>query len=377
VKRDYYEVLGVNKTAGVDEIKSAYRKLALKYHPDKNPGDKASEEKFKEINEAYEMLSDASKRVQYDRFGHAGVGTAPPPQGGGPQGYGDAADFSDIGDIFGDMFGDVFGGARGGGRGKRREKSTHGRDLQYDLEISLTDAFTGVEVPLQIPRQEPCSACGGSGAKAGTSSKTCSQCKGAGQVRYSQGFFSFNQACPRCGGEGEVIESPCPSCRGSGTSKTTHKVTVRVPAGVDEGTSLRVSGAGDAGPKGGTPGDLYVVIHLKKDQRFTRDGDDLHTESPVSFSTAVFGGDISITTLEGSVTLKVPQGTQPGTVFRVKEHGFPKLGRRSKGDLFVKVTIEVPKNLTEKQKGALQNFAQSMGESVQAGSDNIFKKVFK
>lgn len=376
MKRDYYEILGVSKTAGVDEIKSAYRKLALKYHPDKNPGDKASEEKFKEINEAYEMLSDATKRAQYDRFGHAGVGTAPPPPGGGPQGYGDAADFSDIGDIFGDMFGDVFGG-RGGRGGRRREKSNRGRDLQYDLELSLADAYKGVEVPLQIPRQEPCSACGGSGAKAGTSSKTCPQCKGAGQVRYSQGFFSFNQACSRCNGEGQIIENPCPTCRGAGTTKTTHKVTVRVPAGVDEGTSLRVTGAGDAGPKGGTPGDLYVVVHLKKDPRFTREGDDLYLETPISFSTASFGGDIHLTTIDGSATLKVPAGTQPGTVFRVKEHGFPKLGRRVKGDLFVKVTVAVPKNLTDKQKAALRDFARSMGESLPADSDTIFKKVFK
>jgi len=377
VKRDYYEVLGINKNAGVDEIKSAYRKLALKYHPDKNPGDKSSEEKFKEINEAYEMISDAGKRVQYDRFGHAGVGTASPPPGGGGQGYGDAADFSDIGDIFGDMFGDVFKGGRGGGRGQRREKSSRGRDLQFDLELSLADAFTGAEVPLQIPRQEPCSACGGSGAKTGTSSKTCTQCKGAGQVRYSQGFFAFNQACPRCNGEGQIIESPCPSCRGAETTKTTHKVAVRVPAGVDQGTSLRITGAGDAGPKGGTPGDLYVVIHLKKDARFTREGDDLYAESPVSFTVAAFGGDISLDTLDGSVTLKVPPGTQPGTVFRVKDHGFPKLGRRIKGDLFVKVTVAVPKTLTDNQKTALRNFAQSMGESTPAGSDTIFKKVFK
>lgn len=374
MKRDYYEVLGVGNTASIDEIKAAYRKLALKYHPDKNPGDKASEEKFKEINEAYEMISDAGKRAQYDRFGHAGVGTAPPPPGGAPQGYG-GAEYGDIGDIFGDVFGDVFGG--GASRRRPRERSNRGRDLQFDLELSLTDAYTGTEVPLEIPRQEPCAACGGSGAKPGTSSKTCPQCKGAGQVRFSQGFFSFNQTCPRCRGEGQIIESPCPSCRGAGTSKTTHKVTVRVPPGVDEGTSLRVTAAGDAGPKGGTPGDLYVVVHLKKDPRFVRDGDDLHAESAISFSTAAFGGDIAVPTLEGSVTLKVPAGTQPGTVFRVKEHGFPKLGRRAKGDLFIKVGVAVPKNLNDKQKRALKDFAAAMGEPAAADAENIFKKVFK
>ncbi|MBN1822908.1 MAG: molecular chaperone DnaJ [Endomicrobiales bacterium] len=370
MKRDYYEILGVGRNASADDIKGAYRRLAIKYHPDKNPGDKAAEEKFKEINEAYEIISDPKKRQQYDAFGHAGVGTAPPPPGGG--GYGNAGDMGDLGDIFGDMFGDIFGGGRRSSRGGTR--SRRGSDLQYELELSLQEAAAGKEIPLEVPRQEPCSACGGSGAKAGTSPKTCPQCKGSGQVRFSQGFFSLNQTCPKCRGQGQIIDSPCPTCRGIGRIKSKNKITVRIPPGVDTGTSLRVTGAGDAGSKGGPPGDLYVVIRLRRDPKFKRIGDDIHTEISISFTKAAFGGESEVDTIDGKVTLKVPAGTQPGTVFRVREAGFPKLGRRAKGDLLVKANVSVPRNLSEKQKKALKDFAHTMGEDVK--DSGVFKRVF-
>jgi len=375
VKRDYYEILGVAKNSTADQIKSAYRQLALKYHPDKNQGNKAAEEQFKEINEAYEMLSDGQKRAQYDRFGHAGVGTAPPPPGAGG-GYAtggnvDFGDFSSVGDIFGDMFGDVFSG-RGGRRGGGARK---GADLRYDLELTLHQAFSGAEIPLEIPRMESCPVCSGSGAKPGTSPKTCPQCKGTGQVRYSQGFFSFAQTCPRCRGTGETIDTPCPRCHGQGAVKGTHRITVRIPAGINEGTSLRVAGAGDASEKGSAPGDLYVVVHLKKDPVFSREDDDLITELPLAFSHAVLGGEFAVSTIGGKVTLKIPAGTQPHTTFRVRNEGFPHIDRRGRGDLLVRTTIVIPKNLNDKQKAALHQFAQSVGEDV-PGSDGIFKKVF-
>lgn len=385
MKRDYYEILGVSKSATDDEIKAAYRRLALKYHPDKNPGDKASEEKFKEINEAYEILSTAEKKAQYDRFGHAGVGTAPPPRPGQPGagGFGDFAggDFSSVGDMFGDIFGDIFHGAGGG---RRNQYQKRGEDLRYDLELTLENAAKGAEIPIEVPHFEQCSSCGGSGAKSGTSPKTCPQCKGTGQVRYSQGFFSFSQTCPKCRGEGTIIDIPCQQCRGSGRQKVNKKITVRIPEGVDEGTSLRVAGSGDMPERGGQPGDLYVLIHIKKDPRFKRQGDDLTTELKLSFPQAVNGGEFDIPVIDGKIKLKIPPGTQPGTIMRVQGQGMPRLGRRGKGDLLVKITVVVPKNLNERQKLALRQFAQAMGtaaeaqpsSSKQTEAPGVFKKVF-
>ena len=380
MKRDYYEILGVSKSAAEDEIKQAYRRLALKYHPDKNPGDKAMEEKFKEINEAYEILS-SDKRAQYDRFGHAGVGTAPPPpQGQGGGGFGDYSDFSgNVGDIFGDMFGDIFQGGGSGGR-RSQQRQRRGDDLQYSLELSLVDAAKGTEAAIEVPHFEVCSTCTGSGAKQGTTPKTCPQCKGSGQVRYSQGFFSFSQTCPKCLGEGHIVDNPCTACKGTGRQKITRKITVRIPPGVDEGTSLRVASAGDVPPHGGQPGDLYVLLHIKKDPRFKRQGDDLTTELKLSFPQAVFGGDFDVPTISNKVKLKIQPGTQPGTILRVQGEGMPRLGRKGNGDLLVKITVTVPKNLNERQKLALRQFMQASGASEDAPKDSsqpgVFKKVF-
>lgn len=368
MKKDFYEQLGVSKTATQDEIKAAYRQLALKFHPDKNPGNKSAEEKFKEINEAYEILSDQQKRAHYDHYGFGNQqGYAPPPSydGEGPE----FGDFSGIGDIFGEIFGD-------GGRSRRQAGVRRGDDLRYDLQITLADAYFGSEIPLEIPRNESCQTCKGSGAKPGSAPTTCPQCRGTGQVKYSQGFFSFGQTCPKCQGEGRIIDLPCQACQGTGTRRNVYKITVRIPAGINEGTSLRVQGAGNSAPRGGQYGDLFVVVHLKKDSRFTREEDDLITELHLSFPNAVLGGDFDVQTLEGKVKLKVPPGTQPNTTFRVKGQGFPHLGKRGKGDLLVRTNIIVPRSLTESQRTALKAFAKSMGYDSQNSSDGILKKMF-
>ncbi|MBN1622361.1 MAG: molecular chaperone DnaJ [Endomicrobiales bacterium] len=373
MKKDFYEVLGVQKGASADEIKAAYRKIALKNHPDKNPGNKEAEDKLKEANEAYEVLSDPKKKQMYDQFGHAGMGAAPPGAGGygGFEGFGDFGDFSSVGDIFGDFIGDIFGG---GGR-RRSSRSARGADLRYDLELTLEQAAKGAEIPIDASRHEICSECNGSGAKPGTSTKVCPKCKGQGQVRFNQGFFSFAQTCPQCGGQGKVISSPCTVCRGTGQKKSSQSIKVRIPAGVDEGTSLRVAGAGDVPPKGGTPGDLYVVISLKEHPHFKRERDNLHTELKLNFPEAVFGGDFEVPAIDGKIKLKIPAGTQPGTVFRVRNEGFPHLGKRGKGDLLVKANVEVPKVLNEEQKAALRDFARASGIK-ENDSSNIFKKMF-
>ena len=315
------------------------------------------------------MLSDPNKKVQYDRFGHAGVGTAPPtPHGQGGGGFGG---FDVDSDAFGDIFGDLFGSER-----TRQSRSRKGADLRFDLELDMESAFNGKEVPIEYSRRELCGSCGGSGAKQGTSSKTCPQCKGSGQVRYSQGFFSFGQTCPRCKGSGQTIETPCPNCRGGGTVKASHKLTVRIPPGVDNGTSLRISGAGDASSKGTAPGDLFVIMRVKDDPRFVRQDDDLITELNVGFPEAVLGGEFEMQTIDGKVTLKVPAGTNPNTTFRVRGAGFTRLGRKGRGDLLVRTNIFIPKNINEHQRKALEDFAKASSEGG-SGSDNIFKKVFR
>jgi len=341
-KRDYYEVLGVNRDADESAIKKAYRKLAMKHHPDRNAGDVKSEELFKEAKEAYEILSDPSKRATYDQFGHAGVDASAAGGGGaGAQGFADA---------FGDIFGDIFGGARGGGRSNVHR----GADLRYSLEISLEHAAHGTETKIRIPTMATCDTCHGSGSKPGTSPKTCPTCNGHGQVRMQQGFFSIQQTCPKCYGSGKVITHPCPTCQGAGRVKQHKTLNVKIPAGVDEGDRIRVSGEGEAGTNGGPPGDLYVVIHLASHSVFQRDGDHLHCEIPISFTTAALGGEIEIPTLEGHAKIKVPAETQTGKIFRLREKGIKGVRSHSKGDLLCHVVVETPVKLTSRQKELLE-----------------------
>ena len=348
-KRDYYEVLGVNKDASEEEIKKSYRKLAMKYHPDRNPDNPKSEAQFKEAKEAYEMLSDDQKRGAYDQYGHAGV-----EQGAsGAGGFGGAG----FGDAFGDIFGDIFGG-RGQGGGQRNNVY-RGADLRYNMEISLEDAAKGSETKIRIPVQSTCETCKGSGARPGTQPVTCTTCAGHGQVRMQQGFFSVQQTCPKCHGNGKMVKDPCPTCSGAGRVKQNKTLSVKIPAGVDEGDRIRLSGEGEAGVNGGPTGDLYVVIHLKLHEIFQRDGGNLHCEMPVSFSTAALGGEIEVPTLGGSAKMKIPPETQTGGVFRLKGKGIKPLRQSDHGDLMVHVVIETPVRLTEKQKDLLREFDTS------------------
>ncbi|QDX80672.1 molecular chaperone DnaJ [Denitratisoma sp. DHT3] len=345
-KRDYYEVLGVNRDAADDEIKKAYRKLAMKHHPDRNPDNPKAEEHFKEAKEAYEILSDAKKRSAYDQFGHAGVD----PSAGGA-GFGGAG-MGGFADAFSDIFGDIFSNARGGGR----SNVYRGADLRYNLEITLDEAARGAETRIRIPTMAECEPCAGSGAKKGTESKTCPTCGGHGQVRMQQGFFSIQQTCPKCHGTGRYIPTPCPNCQGSGRIKQHKTLSVKVPAGIDEGDRIRLSGEGEPGVNGGPPGDLYVQIHLKPHQVFQRDHDDLHCEMPISFATAALGGEIEIPTLEGVARLKIPAETQSGRVFRLRGKGIKGIRSSSHGDLLCHVAVETPVSLTERQKELLREF---------------------
>lgn len=373
-KRDYYEILGVGKNASPDELKAAYRKLAIKFHPDKNPGNKEAEEKFKELNEAYSVVSDAEKRKLYDQFGHAGVqgGAGPGPEGfggGNFQGF----DFSNLGDLFGDMFQGAFN-QQGGGRSRGGARGGH--DLRVDKEITLGEVLTGVDVELNVPNRVPCNTCRGSGAKAGTAPKKCATCQGRGQIRVSQGFFAMTQTCNRCHGYGEIIENPCTTCRGTGRIEQNRTVKVRIPAGVDDGTTLRVGSAGEAGERGSPAGDLYVVVRVAKDKRFERDGSNLLTDLTISFPLAALGGEVNVPSLEGPVRLKIPPGTQPGVHFRVSGHGLPHLRSHQKGDLYVRIQVNVPKKLSKEDKKALQDLAAKWGEENIDKDSNVFKRVF-
>ncbi|AKU12915.1 molecular chaperone DnaJ [Azoarcus sp. CIB] len=346
-KRDYYDVLGVNRDASDDEIKKAYRKLAMKHHPDRNPESKDAEDKFKEAKEAYEILSDAQKRGAYDRYGHAGVD---PSAGAGPGGQG----FDGFSDAFSDIFGDIFGGS--GGRG--RSNVYRGADLRYNLEISLEEAARGAEKTIRIPTVEECDTCHGSGAKPGTQPKPCPTCGGAGQVRIQQGFFSIQQTCPKCHGTGRIIPDPCRDCGGAGRVKRQKTLEVKIPAGIDEGMRLRHAGHGEPGVNGGPPGDLYVEIHIRQHSVFQRDHDDLHCEMPISFTTAALGGEIEIPTLEGMARLKIPAETQSGRVFRLRGKGIRNVRSQAHGDLMCHVVVETPVNLTERQKELLREFEE-------------------
>lgn len=349
-KRDYYEILEVSRTATDQEIKSAYRKLALKYHPDRNQGDKKAEEKFKEAAEAYAILSDGDKRARYDRFGHAGVG-------GGPQGF-DPSQFTGFEDIFGGL-GDIFGFGGGG----RRSGPQRGADLRYDLEIQFEQAAKGVETNIQIPRHEACDTCKGNGAAPGTSPTTCPQCRGTGQLRYQQGFFTVARTCSQCRGAGKVIAKPCPTCRGDGTVEQTRKLTVKIPAGIATGQRLRLAGEGEAGTQGGPPGDLYVVIFVREHKFFQRDGNNLHCSVPVPFTTLALGSEITIPGIDGAETVKIPESTQTGTTFRLRGKGMPDVSGRGRGDLLVTVQATTPRKLTKEQKKLLEQLAATLPDT--------------
>jgi molecular chaperone DnaJ len=350
-KRDYYEVLGVPRDADDQQIKSAYRKLALQYHPDRNPGDQTAEERFKEAAEAYAVLAVGDKRARYDRFGHAAVGGS-----SGAPGF-DPTIFADFNDIFGGLggLGDIFGFGTG-----RRGGPARGGDLRYNLEISFDEMASGTETTLQIPREERCEACEGSGAAAGSRPDTCQQCRGRGQVRYQQGFLTVARTCGQCRGAGTIIRNPCGQCQGRGRTERERKLTVKVPAGIGSGQRLRIYGEGEHGPAGGTPGDLYVVIHVQDHEFFQRESDDLHCAVPVGYPTLVLGGTIAVPTLGGSETINVPKGTPTEARFRLRSKGLPRVSGRGQGDLYVTVRVEVPTSLSHEQKSLIAKLDKTM-----------------
>jgi molecular chaperone DnaJ len=349
-KEDFYEQLGVPRNASDDDIKKSFRRLAMKYHPDRNPGDKQAEEKFKKVKEAYEILSDAKKRSAYDQFGHAGVD---PSMGGGQH-----ADFSDV---FGDIFGDIFGGGRrGGAGGGGRSRAQRGSDLRYNLELSLEDAVSGTEVKIRVPTYVACTTCGGTGAKAGSGPVTCSTCQGHGVVRMQQGFFAVQQTCPACHGSGQQIKDPCKTCYGQGRVQDTKTLSVKIPPGVDTGDRIRLAGEGESGAAGGPAGDLYVQVNVKDHPIFSRDGANLYCEVPISFPTACLGGDLEVPTLDGKVSLKIPAETQTGKNFRIRGKGVKPVRGGPVGDLICKVRVETPVNLTKDQIEMVKKLEESL-----------------
>lgn len=366
-KRDYYEILGLSRSASVDEVKKAYRKLALQYHPDRNPGDKHAEEKFKEAAEAYAVLCDPDKRSQYDQFGHSLGGRGFQ----GFEGYEDS--FRVFNDIFGDLFDDFFGTGRGGGSSSGRGRSRRGRDLEYTVEIELLEVLKGKEMPLEIPRRETCGDCQGSGAAKGSKRTPCPDCGGRGEVRVSQGFFTLRRTCPRCHGEGEKIEKPCLICRGTGRVQKTRKLSIKIPPGMESDARLKITGEGEAGELGGPRGDLYLHVLVKGHPVFERRDTDLFCEALIPFTIAVLGGEISAPTLEGETPLKVPAGTPSGKVFKLKDFGLPVLGRSpERGCQFIRVEIEVPNKISEAEKKLLRELAKQRDEKIQIKPKGIF-----
>jgi molecular chaperone DnaJ len=375
-KRDYYEILSVTRTATDGEIKSAYRKLAMQYHPDRNPGDKVAEERFKEAAEAYAVLCDPEKRSLYDRFGHQGVRSA---AGGGagfdPSVFNEFGDFADIlGNMFG--FGDLFGNAR------RRGGPQRGADLRYDLEIAFEESAKGVETTIQIPRQEACETCHGSGAAAGSSPTTCGMCRGQGQIRSQQGFFTVARTCPQCQGVGKIITKPCATCRGAGRISRERKLTVKIPPGIATGQQLRLQHEGEAGSAGGPPGSLFVVVHVQEHEFFRRDGNNLFCEVGVNFTTVALGGEIQVPTLDGQETVKIPEGTQTGTTLKLRGKGMPDVNGRGRGDLFATVQVHTPKKLTKDQRHLLEQLAKALPKEqfeprahADADERNLFDRV--
>jgi len=373
-KRDYYETLGVGHDASTDDIKKAYRALALKYHPDRNPENKKdAEAKFKEASEAYQILSDADKRAQYDRFGHAAFD----PSSGGFGGFDFGAGASIFEDVLGDLFGDFFGGGqrrRGGGR-----RGMRGDDLRYDLEVTFEEAIDGAERRISVPRTATCTTCHGNGCKAGTEPEVCSACRGAGQVRFQQGLFQIAKTCGQCNGEGRVIRTPCSACRGTGATRETREIKVKIPAGVDDGSRLKLRGEGEAGAHGGPAGDLYVGLHVTPHPLFQREGPHIVCDLPVTMVLATLGGQVDVPTLKGVVKMTVPPGTQTGRLFRLKGKGVPDLRTGMRGDQVVRVTVETPTNLSRKQKDLLKRFeaaSEGTGESLVAGFAGKVRELF-
>lgn len=363
-KRDYYEVLGVQKNAAAEEIKKVYRKLALQYHPDRNPGSKEAEDKFKEAAEAYAVLSDPEKRAQYDQFGHSMGGR-------GFQGFeGFEENFRGFGDIFGDLFEDFFGGGGGGSRGSRAHR---GADLELGVEITLEEVLKGVEKQVEIPRRETCADCSGSGAEAGSKKTSCKDCGGHGEVRVSQGFFTLRRTCPKCGGRGEKIEKPCAKCRGEGRVRKTRKLNIRIPQGMNGESRLKMTGEGEAGEKGGSRGDLYIRVNVKTHPVFEQQDHHLYCEALVPFTIAALGGEMSVPTLDGKAQLKIPAGTPSGKIFQIKGEGLPVLNRPSlRGDLYIKMEVEVPQHLSAQEKKILQEWAKTRGEKIQIKKRGFF-----
>lgn len=359
--KDYYEILGVPRDAPEADIKKAFRQLALKYHPDRNPEDKEAEEKFKEINEAYSCLSDPEKRAQYDRFGVAeGVG----------------AGFGPFGTAFGDIFEDIFGDFFGTFTGRRRARPTKGNDLRYDLDITLMEAAFGTEKVIEIPRWENCTECGGTGSTPGKGPVTCTNCKGTGQVRFQQGFFSVSKTCGRCNGTGRIITDPCKACKGQGTIKKSKSMSIKIPAGVDTGSRLRIAREGEMGFHGGPPGDLYVILNVEEHPFFKREGTEIFCEVPISFPQAVLGTEIEVPTLDGTSKIKIPAGTPSGMIFHIRGRGMPKVGSHVRGDHIVRVYVDVPKKLTPRQRELLEEFARTDGDEVAKSFKEKLKDLF-
>ncbi|HMG35965.1 MAG TPA: molecular chaperone DnaJ [Blastocatellia bacterium] len=364
-KRDYYEVLGVQRNATDQELKQAYRRLAVKFHPDKNPGDKEAEEKFKEVSEAYQVLSQAELRARYDRFGHAGLGA------GAGAGFGQGfPGFEDLFDMFG--FGDLFGG---GTRGGRRSGPRRGSDLRYDIEITLEEAAAGLKTKIRVPRLETCQLCHGSGAAEGSQPVRCNSCGGTGQVRYQQGFFSVARTCSTCRGAGRVVKDVCKECRGEGRVEREKTLEIKIPPGVDNGSRLRVAGEGEAGEYGGPPGDLYVIVNVKEHATFERRDSNLYCSVPISFAHAALGGEIVVPTLDGDERLKIGEGTQTGTVFRLKSKGMPVLGGRGRGDQYISVTVVTPTNLSKEQRRLIEELSLLESNNGQQADKGIIDKV--
>jgi molecular chaperone DnaJ len=377
-KRDYYEVLAVERDVTAEDLKRSYRKLAVKFHPDKNPGDAKAEEQFKELGEAYDVLSDANKRAAYDRYGHAAF-----TQGGSTRGAGGIDPF--------DLFREVFGGGGGGGgegaggifeqffggaaRGTDREGRQRGSDLRYDMQITLEEAAAGIEKEIEIKKLTACEVCHGNGAEAGSHAVTCRTCQGRGQVITSRGFFQVSQTCPRCRGTGTIIENPCKTCGGEGRSEKTSRIKLKIPAGIEDGARLRSSGNGEAGIRGGPAGDLYVVMHVAEHAVFQREEDNLYCEVPISFMTAALGGEIRVPTLEGQASLKIPAGTQSNTMFKLRSRGMPEMNTRVRGDLLTRVMVEVPTRLNAEQRQKLEEFAALVGEDNSPLHKSFFEKA--